>query len=175
MPTLLRYLATFLSLSGLWLAAAQPALSAELNTNRQGGDYTSFDQQYADPGICESSCMSDGRCLAWTYVRPGLQGPSARCWLKNSVPPASANDCCVSGAKQQQAFRSRWDKVAGPGGAWTTGWVPNMPRPICGHTVGCACGGANYCGEYQSGAEAPYWPNGCGAPSWTVRCTSEPQ
>jgi hypothetical protein len=30
-------------------------------------------------------------------VQPGVQGPNARCWLKNSVPPPVASNCCVSG------------------------------------------------------------------------------
>jgi hypothetical protein len=43
--------------------------------------------------------MSDPQCAAFTYVNPGVQGPNARCWLKNQVPPPVAAACCVSGAK----------------------------------------------------------------------------
>jgi len=175
MPALSRGLTAFLCVIAMRLLAAEPALSAELNTNRQGGDYTSLDLQAPDPGICESTCMGDARCLAWTFVQPGIQGPSARCWPKNSVPPPSANNCCVSGTKYAQSFRSRWDKVDGPGGPWTTGWVPNVPRQMCASTVGCACGNYNYCGEYPNGARILTWPSGCGAPAWTLLCTSEPQ
>jgi hypothetical protein len=32
-------------------------------------------------------------------VRPGVQGPHARCALKNAVPPARPADCCLSGVK----------------------------------------------------------------------------
>ena len=30
-------------------------------------------------------------------VRPGIQGPSGRCWLKRAVPQKVTNGCCVSG------------------------------------------------------------------------------
>jgi len=71
--------------------------SHELNMNRYGGDYSGFDVNDIDS--CESSCQGDDRCLAWTYVNPGVQGPQAKCWLKNTVPTATADSCCVSGIK----------------------------------------------------------------------------
>ncbi len=76
---------------------------------------------------------------------------------------------------QSRLFRSRWDKIGGPGGPWTTGWVPNHTQQICGHQhAGCRCG-AGYCGNYRSGATTYWWPNGCQGPRWTIRCTSVPQ
>jgi hypothetical protein len=77
-----------------------------------------------------------------------------------------------------QAYECRWDKIAGPGGEWTTGWRPGMPTPYCGSETQpgqiqkCDCGGQqNYCGQFPSGAEIVHWPNGCGAPPWILRCT----
>jgi hypothetical protein len=32
-----------------------------------------------------------------------LQGANARCWLKNIIPPASANSCCISGIERTGA------------------------------------------------------------------------
>jgi hypothetical protein len=160
---------------GMWLAAASPIAASEPNTNRGGGDYTSMDQSTSDPGECEAACNADSRCQAWTSVRPGVQGPAARCWLKAGVPPPTSDPCCTSGVKGGAQFMSRWDKVSGPGGPWSTGWVTNVPRQICGSSVGCACGGANYCGEYNNGDVIPTWPNGCAAPAWQIRCTSVPQ
>ncbi len=67
----------------------------EFDTNRFGNDFTGFET----PGgwqECQQACGNDPRCRAWTYVRPGIQGPAARCWLKDSVPPASPDSCCVS-------------------------------------------------------------------------------
>lgn len=152
------------------------AWSREYNTDRPGSDFHSFNLHSADPGLCESACNGDSRCRAWTYVRPGVQGHTARCWLKHAVPAARPSDCCVSGVKGTGLFVSRWDKIAGPGGSWSTGWVPNVPRQICGHShVGCACPGYNFCGEYGNGAETYWWPHGCHKPVWKIRCTSVPQ
>jgi hypothetical protein len=71
----------------------------ETNTNRVGGDYKDFEMEpsIAGFGSCQSSCEFDLQCKAWTFVKSGLQGPKAHCWLKNSEPTASNNNCCVSG------------------------------------------------------------------------------
>ncbi len=73
--------------------------SVEEGSDRPGSDYANFNLPSPDYGLCERACNNDGRCQAWTYVRPGVQGPTARCWLKTAVPPARANQCCVSGTK----------------------------------------------------------------------------
>jgi len=78
---------------------AEPPSRREEGTDRPGLDYRDFDQAQDDPGICEAACNEDSQCLAWTWVRPGLQGPSSRCWLKYDIPPAVKSDCCVSGTR----------------------------------------------------------------------------
>ena len=42
-----------------------------------GGDYSNFDLASADPNLCQSACAGDQVCAAWTYVKPGVQGPKA--------------------------------------------------------------------------------------------------
>ena len=87
------------------LASQAPAVSTpplragmEAGTNRPGQDYRNFDLPAADPGLCQNACAGDSRCRAWTYVKPNtVQGPHPRCWLKDKVPAAVPNDCCVSG------------------------------------------------------------------------------
>lgn len=69
----------------------------EYNVDRPGLDYRSFELSEADPKICQSSCSADPQCKAWTYVKPGIQGNLARCWLKDKVPKPIAGDCCISG------------------------------------------------------------------------------
>jgi PAN domain len=69
----------------------------EVNTNRFGSDYRSLDA--ADAQKCQSACADEVQCKAWTWVKSGVQGSGARCWLKNSVPVASKNNCCTSGVK----------------------------------------------------------------------------
>jgi hypothetical protein len=71
----------------------------EPNTDRPGGDYRSFDLREPRPEHCREACWHEGQCRAFTYVRPGVQGPNARCWLKSDVPQARPNDCCLSGVR----------------------------------------------------------------------------
>jgi hypothetical protein len=78
-------------------AAVSRQSSVEAGTNRKGSDYSNFNLSSADPNACESACTGDQACKAWTYVRPGVQGPTARCWLKNQVPNPAPDNCCTSG------------------------------------------------------------------------------
>lgn len=81
---------------------ASQGLSGDLeeNVNRLGSDYASFDLPAPDPELCRDACDKDARCKAFTYVKPGLQGPAAKCWLKDPVAAPRANEgCCVSGVK----------------------------------------------------------------------------
>ncbi len=83
---------------------------------------------------------------------------------------------CTRGFAPQYRYKSRWDKIGGPGGGWTTGWVYNHTAPICGHYAsGCSCYGRNYCGNYRSGQWTYWWPRGCRGPRWRIRCTSRRQ
>ncbi len=76
------------------------AQTTEVDTDRPGMDYTNFDLPSPDPGLCENACKEDPNCKAWTYVKPGIQGPQARCWLKSGIPEPAKNSCCVSGVIQ---------------------------------------------------------------------------
>ena len=78
--------------------AAVPC-TTEPNINRSGQDYASLDVP-PNPSVCRVACENDPQCRAYTYVRPGVQGPGAKCWLKNGVPPAQPDGNCVSGVKQ---------------------------------------------------------------------------
>jgi beta-lactam-binding protein with PASTA domain len=75
----------------------------EIDTDRMGSDYVVFDLASPDPAPCQSRCAGDPQCRAWTYVKPGVQGAQARCYLKNPVPTASHNTCCISGVKEGAA------------------------------------------------------------------------
>lgn len=93
----------------------------------------------------------------------GLNNCGARPPIDHTPPPGG-----------QGMYIKRWDKIAGPGGGWSTGWV-TQPNPYCGHfAVGCACGNINHCGWHPNGAQVLYWPNGCNQPAWTLRCTTMP-
>jgi PAN domain len=71
----------------------------EHDKDRLGGDYSGFDARTDHIEDCEVACKNDAKCAPWTYVKPGVRGPRARCYLKNVIPAASDNVCCVSGTK----------------------------------------------------------------------------
>ena len=76
--------------------------TTETNIDRPGMDYKNFNLPSPDPKLCQNSCQQDTACKAWTYVKPGVQGQSARCWLKSGVPAPRQNTCCVSGVMSSQ-------------------------------------------------------------------------
>lgn len=69
----------------------------EANINRMGSDYST--RELEDPGQCQRACLTEGQCKAWTWVKRGIQGANAKCWLKYAVPAPTRSDCCVSGLK----------------------------------------------------------------------------
>lgn len=81
------------------LVSSVRAAPFEINYDRPGGDYFSFDLLAPRAILCQERCARDPRCRAWTYVKPGVQGRYARCWLKNTIPPGRFSTCCVSGTK----------------------------------------------------------------------------
>lgn len=74
----------------------------ESGINLNGADYRDFEIGTSDPKLCRSACQRDDRCRAWTYVKSGVQGELAHCWLKDGVPERSEDDNCVSGVKGAQ-------------------------------------------------------------------------
>jgi len=77
----------------------------ERNINRPGQDFKNFELDIPDPKRCRQACMNEQRCVAWTYVNPGVQGPKAKCWLKHTVPAPRFEICCSSGvAKRKQTL-----------------------------------------------------------------------
>jgi hypothetical protein len=76
-------------------------LRAEDKIDRPGSDFKNF--EIDSWKTCEAACAEDDICASWTYVRPGVQGPSARCWLKNRVARPVPNANTVSGVKFRPA------------------------------------------------------------------------
>jgi hypothetical protein len=72
----------------------------EPNTDRFGSDFahvTSFFSVTVSPSLCGTLCVGNKQCKAWTFVKANIQGPSPVCWLKNTKPAPSHNNCCLSG------------------------------------------------------------------------------
>ena len=80
---------------------AKADLRAEDGIDRPGSDYKNFD--VGGWPSCEAACSAESVCSSWTYVRPGIQGPSGRCWLKNHVAHPVPNAGAVSGVKYRPA------------------------------------------------------------------------
>jgi PAN domain len=97
LPTLLGFMIG-LTLPDLALAQSR-FFTFERNTDRPGLDYKNAPSRGASD--CSFACQLENRCRAWTYVRPGIQGPSGRCWFKSSAPRAVSNSCCTSGVRKQ--------------------------------------------------------------------------
>jgi PAN domain len=69
----------------------------EFSIDRLGGDYRNFDTATdASGAACKAACESESKCRAWTYVRPGYIGVSARCYLKDRLTRPRAKPCCIS-------------------------------------------------------------------------------
>lgn len=84
------------------------SLDMEVDVNRIGEDYLDFTLTYPDPALCKEACANDEHCKACTYVKPGYQGPDARCWLKDEVPPPTPGKCCISWVKSpEQRYADR--------------------------------------------------------------------
>src|SRR5262245_21092268 len=90
----------------LFLASSQ-AFGWENNMDLPGYDYRNF--EVSSPSRCEQICDKEERCWAWTYVRPGVQGANARCWLKDRVPRPTRNSCCISGSFKPRDEGARID------------------------------------------------------------------
>eukprot|EP01006_Ploeotia_vitrea_P007965 TRINITY_DN18710_c0_g1_i2.p1 TRINITY_DN18710_c0_g1~~TRINITY_DN18710_c0_g1_i2.p1 ORF type:complete len:590 (-),score=67.96 TRINITY_DN18710_c0_g1_i2:66-1700(-) len=89
------------------------------NYDLPGGDYSINNTfgMHTHPDECQALCLKDSKCLAWTYVAPGVQMPSSRCCLKDTVPHTHAHKGITSGAKYAPKSKPEknvhWGKVNG--------------------------------------------------------------
>jgi len=84
-------------------------------TNLPGHDYTHFDAPSAF--VCRNTCGGESRCQAYTWVKPGFQGPHGQCWLKDTLPNIVKDACCDSGPRKfisERDLRAE-DKINRPG------------------------------------------------------------
>lgn len=74
----------------------------EQNKNRPGGDYRQIPDGTLDEKFCRSLCEDDPDCISFTYVKPGIQALTAKCWLKKSAPDPVSDSCCTSGVVRRR-------------------------------------------------------------------------
>ncbi|MCP3404854.1 PAN domain-containing protein [Bradyrhizobium sp. CCGB01] len=88
-----------------WPARAQTAF------DRPGGDYFNSPVTSGDPADCALLCERDRRCRSWSFNYPDVEGGSAVCWLKNTVPPRVPGSCCISGVRGAGVIEPRIEGV----------------------------------------------------------------
>jgi hypothetical protein len=71
-----------------------PPSRLEFRVNRPGQDIKILDVESGDPLECERACKENAECRAFTFSL--ATSGKARCGLKNGVPAAHADPCCVS-------------------------------------------------------------------------------
>jgi hypothetical protein len=116
------------------------AIPLEQNTNRPGRDYRHFELDEARPRRCLRACAEEPQCRAFTYVKPGVQGPSAQCWLKNAQPRAILQPGTISGIKTEAVEAAAKGKQPGDD-------PKTFPRPIVdGHPLAMCIAPKQGCG-----------------------------
>jgi hypothetical protein len=90
--------------------ASRPAC-AQASFDRPGGDYSSAPVTSGDPEDCALLCERDRRCRSWSFSYPGIDGGSAVCWLKNTVPARVPGNCCISGVRGAGVIEPRVEGV----------------------------------------------------------------
>ena len=80
-----------------WLKSTSRMSEMEYGTNRPGDDYRTFSA--SEPQVCQDACAGEAQCVAYTFVKPGVQAATGMCWLKDRVPPPNPDANCISGVK----------------------------------------------------------------------------
>jgi hypothetical protein len=89
----------FLALSSI--VSASHAAGLENNTDRLGMDARRVELSVDDPVFCQNECVGDTSCKSFTYVKPGLHGPHAVCYLMAGQPDPTPSTCCISGLRPE--------------------------------------------------------------------------
>jgi hypothetical protein len=122
-----------LLLAALVSVGVAHAGAPEMSVDRPGHDYVSFELDEDFPA-CQMACEGESRCKAWTWVVPGVQGSTARCWLKDVVPaPVGGASYAVSGVKDMAVTPLPPTQPPLPPE------MPQVPPPaVCEHGDPCA-------------------------------------
>ncbi len=77
----------------------------ETNTDRPGSDIRNLFTKDAE--MCQSACMDEPQCKAFTWVRPNAtQRGQGICWLKNAAPKSRSHSCCTSGVIDRESVEN---------------------------------------------------------------------
>lgn len=81
----------------LAVGAAEPVMAFDVGYDYPGGEYLGHHQNVGSAEQCANICRGTSSCVAFTWVRPGVQGNTGVCWLKGSLSNKVRNSCCTSG------------------------------------------------------------------------------
>lgn len=156
-------------------AVADYALTVQSNTDRPGLDYSNFNLPAANPDLCVAACAKSSQCQAYTYVKPGVQGSSARCWLKKGIPTPTSNSCCVSGVKTGKMYITPITNQDRPGSDYSNFNLPSATPDLC--LAACAkdanCKAYTYVNPGVQGSSARCWlKNAVPAAKSSTCCTT---
>lgn len=137
--TLIRWNLSLLACAALLLGALPVASfaadlkpSMEPNVSRWGSDYKRFALDKGGAEACSEACAGDAKCLAWSYVKPGVSGPAAVCRLKSTVPSAASDTCCVSGVMASNSSNATTGSVS----AGKTSQMALVTKPVATGVTG---------------------------------------
>ncbi len=71
----------------------------EYGFDRPGSNFKKILLPKDDAAACRVHCAFNSQCKAWTFVKAGVQGNKAVCWLKKTKPARRKSDFCVSGVR----------------------------------------------------------------------------
>lgn len=78
----------------------EPVMSKLVSQDIPGNNYNSFDLKPDETcQTCIEACLNDPNCKAYTAVKPGVQSPNGKCWLKSAAVAPVVNSNCISGIK----------------------------------------------------------------------------
>jgi hypothetical protein len=144
-----------------------------MNTNLPGGDYRTVDMRGSDPSACKALCDREQQCRAWTLVKPDQDGGRSYCWLKDSVPAATREECCISGIKSESgetttSSRYRFEQNVNRYGDDYRDFLPTQPDAT---QCAAACSKESRCRSWTWVKESLEGPTGhC----WLKRATPPP-
>jgi hypothetical protein len=104
--------------SGPYPGGARVENDMALGVDLHGGDLANFVQPSGDPQVCRQACLARADCRAWSFLKPGPQGPQAICFLKRMVPGGVFNNGVISGMGNAAGA------VGGGGGGGAGGVTP---------------------------------------------------
>lgn len=158
-----RYVSTLLAGLALPAALLAGAVAWEADTVRSGSTYQTL--PLAEPvedaiEQCAALCGGEERCASWTFVRPGNPDRGASefglCLLKDAVPEAVADACCVSGVKGAEEGATVQEDAAAPapgGPPWIGLQIQDVTDAVAEQT-GAAAGSGVYVVKVGGGGPA---------------------